>query len=575
MIRCIRSVESVAATDQPGPHVSPATPTDVPDVVPARLLNEHVYCPRLAYLEWVDHAFRDNADTLEGSFAHRRAHRERGSLPKPEELVDQEGDLPPTTAVTVSSERLGIIAKLDVLELRDGSVRPVEYKRGEPKSDEEPLWEPELVQLCAQVLLLEDAGYAVSGAEVFFAGSRTRHAVEIKGELVERTRSAVAELRSNAARDEPPPPLVDSPKCPRCSLVGICLPDEVNLLRGAAEKPQRRLVARDDPARPLYATTQGTRVTKRRDRIVLMEDGAETASKRLIDVSHVAVFGNVSVGSALLRELFDRGIPVLWFSYGGWFAGVATGMPPKNVELRIRQHRAAAIGDPGFAAAFVSGKIKNCRTLLRRHGASSELLKQLAALATGAAEERSLEAMLGLEGTAARLYFPQFGKLLARDAELGDFRFDQRSRRPPTDRTNALLSFVYAMLIKDATVALLAAGFDPFVGLYHRVRFGRPALALDLAEEFRPLIADSTVLTAIRNGEVQTDDFVERAGAVSMKERGRRKLIAAYERRMATELHHPTFGYQASYRRSLEIQARMLAATLVGDCPEYRPLTTR
>lgn len=310
---------------------------------------------------------------------------------------------------------------------------------------------------------------------------------------------------------------------------------------------------------------------------MLIEDGQEAASRRLIDVSHIGVFGNVDVGSALLRACFDAGVPILWFTAGGWFSGFATAMPPKNVELRIRQHRAAAIGAPELASAFVAGKIRNGRTLLRRHGAGElrRELVQLAGLARSAERERRVESLLGIEGTAARIYFEHFGRLLHRPGHIGEFAFEERNRRPPRDPVNALLSFFYALLIKDTTIATLAAGFDPYIGFYHRPRFGRPALALDLAEEMRPLVADSAVLTAVNNGELRADDFVARGRAVSLTERGRRKALAVYERCMATELRHPTFGYRASYRRTLEIQARVLAAFLVGDVAAYRPLTTR
>ena len=280
------------------------------------MLNEHVYCPRLAYLEWVDRRFEDNADTAQGTLDHRRVDRERGRAPEPDELGEPR---PPSTAVTVSSERLGLIAKIDLLEPRGETVVPVEFKHGRPRSPDEPLWEPELVQLCAQVLLLRDEGYRVAHAEVYFSGTRTRHRIEITAALIERTLAAAAELRANAARDGPPPPLVDSPKCPRCSLVGTCLPDEVNLLADRRHHPPRRLIASASPATPLYATTPGSRLSKRGARVVLLEDGQETSSRRLIDVSHVAVFGNVTVGSSLLRICFDAGVPILWFTAGGWF----------------------------------------------------------------------------------------------------------------------------------------------------------------------------------------------------------------------------------------------------------------
>ncbi len=550
---------------------------DVPDLIPARILNEHVYCPRLAYLEWVDRQFKDNADTAEGTFVHRRVDRPRATPPAPGEAEEEGEDPPPSTSVELSSERLGVIAKVDLLEPRGKTVVPVEYKRGRPREGESPLWEPELVQLCSHVLLLRDGGYAVDHAEVYFAETRTRHHIEVSDELAATTLAAILELRANAAADGAPPPLVDSPKCPRCSLVGICLPDEVSLLRGDRTTPPRRLVAGDSAASPLYATVPGSRLSKRGGRVILLEDHEETASTRLIDVSHIAVFGNVTVGSAVLRACFEAGTPVLWFSAGGWFSGHAQGMPPGNIELRMRQHRAAALGAPELAAAFVGGKIRNARTLIRRHGGESvsRAVVQLAELARSAEDERSIQSLLGIEGTAARLYFERFGALLRSPEGVEDFDFTRRNRRPPRDPINALLSFVYALLVKDVTAALIAAGLDPYVGVFHRPRFGRPGLALDLAEEFRPLIGDSTVLTAVNNGEVESSDFLRRAGAVSLTKRGRQKVIRTYERRMTTELRHPLFKYQASYRRTLEIQARLLAAVLAGDVPAYRPLTTR
>lgn len=538
------------------------------------MLNEHVYCPRLAYLEWVDQRFEDSADTVEGRWVHRSVDRERGIPPEPDGEADE---APRTTAIDLSSDRLGLVAKVDLLESNEDGVVPVEYKRGRPRSPDQPLWEPELVQVCGQVLLLRDAGYRVDHAEAYFAETRTRHRIEIDAQLEARTRAAIAQLRASAARDEAPPPLVDSPKCPRCSLVGICLPDEINALRERGAYPPRRLVAADPPATPLYATTPGSRLSKRRGRVVLLEDGNEVASRRLIDVSHIGVFGNADVGSALLRACFDAGTPILWFTMGGWFSGFASGMPPKNVEVRMRQHRLAAIGAPELAAAFVAGKVRNGRTLIRRHGGeeAKRAATQLGELARAAEAERSLDSLLGIEGTAARIYFQRFACLLDSEAESQSFSLEHRNRRPPRDPVNALLSFLYALLVKETTVAALAAGLDPFVGFYHRPRFGRPALALDLAEEFRPLIADSTVLTVINNGEVAGGDFVERAGGVALTQGGRRKVIRAHERRMSSELTHPLFEYRASYRRTLEIQARLLAAVLVGDIPAYRPLTTR
>jgi CRISPR-associated protein Cas1 len=546
----------------------------VPDLIPIRMLNEYVYCPRLAYLEWSDQQWASNADTAVGSATHRRVDRARGAPPEPQEIVER----PASTAVEIGSSQYGLIGRIDLLETDGRAVIPVEYKAGSPREGPHVLWDPERVQLCAQVLALRDAGYEVPHAAVWFAVTRTRHVVVIDDELIELTLNSIAEMRTSMAADTAPAPLIDSPKCPRCSLVGLCLPDEINLLSVRGTDKPRRLIASAPSAQPLYATTPGSRVTRRGGRVVLLEKGEEVASRRLLDVSHIAVFGNVDVGSALLRDCFDAGIAVLWFTAGGWFCGIAQGMPRGNVTLRMRQHRAAMTGDLSIVRQFVIGKIKNQRTLLRRHGGAvaRTAVAQLAGLVDKARDGRSLESLLGIEGTAARLYFEQFSVLLRPTTPLGPGpAFDGRNRRPPRDPVNAVLSFVYSLLIKDCTVALLAAGLDPFIGLYHQPRFGRPSLALDLAEEVRPLVGDSVVLTLVNNGELAVSDFVTRATGVSLTTAGRRSVIRAYERRMRTALTHPVFKYKASYRRTLEIQARLLAAALTGDSPEYRPLTTR
>jgi CRISPR-associated protein Cas1 len=150
-----------------------------------------------------------------------------------------------------------------------------------------------------------------------------------------------------------------------------------------------------------------------------------------------------------------------------------------------------------------------------------------------------------------------------------------RNRRPPKDPVNALLSFAYSMLTREWTITLSAVGLDPYRGYYHQPRFSRPALSLDMMEPFRPLIADSTVLTAINNGEVRPTDFVRSAGACVMSDAGRKRFIGAFERRMQQEVTHPIFKYRVSYRRLLEVQARLLIRHLAGEIPEYPNFVTR
>ena len=156
-----------------------------------------------------------------------------------------------------------------------------------------------------------------------------------------------------------------------------------------------------------------------------------------------------------------------------------------------------------------------------------------------------------------------------------EFDFRGRNRRPPRDPVNAVLSFLYAMLIKQAMVMAFTVGFDPYLGFYHQPRYGKPALALDLVEEFRPLIADSVCLSLINNGELGPEHFITRGDAAGLTQNGRRKVIEAYERRMDTLVTHPLFGYAVSYRRILEIQARLLSRHLLGELPAYPVFRTR
>ena len=282
------------------------------------------------------------------------------------------------------------------------------------------------------------------------------------------------------------------------------------------------------------------------------------------------------VTAAALRELNVRAVPVCHFSYGGWFHGMTTGLLHKNIELRIRQFATAADADAALniARCFIAAKIRNCRTLLRRHLPKSEKprLTSLANYAQRAEATASAESLLGIEGMAAKTYFAGLFQLMG---ERHDFDVNDRNRRPPRDPVNAVLSFAYALLTKELTVVLQGVGFDPMLGMLHRPRYGRPSLALDLAEEYRPLIADSVMLTAFNNGELNTSHFLERAGAVTLTKAGRANVIQTFERRMQSEITHPIFKYRISYRRLLEVQARLLARTLVGEIASYPAFLTR
>lgn len=338
--------------------------------------------------------------------------------------------------------------------------------------------------------------------------------------------------------------------------------------------------ARDD-LRPLYVTGFGLSIGKKDDLLQVKDKGQLVQEVRLHEISQVNVFGAVTVTGPALQALCWAEKPVAHFTMGGWFAGMTTGMGLKNVFLRIAQVRRS--DDPAFTLAvardLVATKIRNQRTLLQRNHVepSRFVLARLKQLAEDAAGASSLSTLLGVEGSAARLYFEQLPGMLKQEDgdELPAFEFEHRNRRPPRDPVNALLSFAYSLLTKDLTIVCHAVGFDPFVGFYHQPRFGRPALALDLMEGFRPLVSDSAVLSAVNTRMVTPRDFIRAGRSVALTPSGRKALLRAYEQRMDNLVTHPLFGYRVSYRRVLEIQARLLARAVTGEVARYPGFETR
>ena len=649
------------------PPAGASRPNDeVVELIPVRMLNEFSYCARLGYLEFVHGEWQDNADTKQGTFGHRRVDRpDRQNISSPESSADNslngqsnaqtsntqdsvggqalnntiDAATPPPAgasrpsqlharSIMLSAPEEGLIAKLDLLELDGTQATPVDYKRGRVPKIPEGAYEPERVQLCAQGLVLRENGFQCDSGVLYFIESKKRVTIPFTDELIARTRQLRDEFLQVSAGTDVPPPLVDSPKCPRCSLVGICLPDEVVYLKtealrhpsqpaaltdddaehhdGVAETqtfisgvqdladaqqtppsaslsgspqsapPVRRLAPARDDALPFYVQDNGVMLGKSGDRLQVKKHGAVIGERRLIDVSQVSLFGSVIVSAQALSELTSRGIPICHFSHGGWFHAITSGMIHKNVELRIRQYALAA--DPSqsvlVARQLISGKIRNCRTLLRRHLPKSEkpLLEKLERYRRQAEATTNNASLLGIEGMAAKTYFEGLFQLMN-----GRHKFDvnDRNRRPPRDPVNTVLSFAYALLTKELTIVLQAVGFDPMLGVFHCPRYGRPSLALDLAEEYRPLIADSVMITAFNNGELTSDSFLERAGAVTLTPAGRSALIACFERRMTTEITHPIFGYKLSYRRLLEVQTRLFSRTILGELDQYPAFTTR
>jgi CRISP-associated protein Cas1 len=598
------------------------------DLLPVRMLNEFAYCPRLFHFMHVEQRFVDNHFTIEGRTAHRRVDQLDHVLPdadrdapskKPRKgdaqadgnslfgSDDREEDPPVISrSVPLGSERLGITAKLDLVSSSQDQAVPVETKRGRVPENAERSWEPERVQLMAQGLLLREAGYQCDRGLLYFAESRTRVTVFFTPELEARTLELIAQARLAQARTDLPDPLEDSPKCRGCSLNAICLPDETLALKLFAEgKPVeltvngasvssletsdiRRLYPVRDDATPLYVQEPGCRVGTSAGSIVITKDNTKLASARIQDTSQLVLCGNISISAQAIHLLAEAGIPIVHLSMGHWFYAITQGQTLRNAFGRAAQFEATR--DPvrclALARQLVIDKATNQRTLIRRNAsrdedrASSDValdraIADIDEYTDRAARVTTIDELRGLEGSIAARYFSQLSKLLKpRDFD-ATWDFTTRNRRPPTDPVNAMLSFGYAMLAKELTVALLSEGLDPYWGFYHTPRHGRPALALDLMEPFRPAIVDSAVITAINTGMVAAGDFLSSKSACIMQPTARKGFIRAYEGRLDQLITHPVFNYKCSWRVVIRLQARLLSRWLRGDIPVFTSVTTR
>ena len=530
----------------------------LPEPIPISLVAQHAFCPRRAWLE----AMGETTDTHQmavGTQAHRVSDDPTASRRRI------------LRALEVASAEFGVIGRCDVVELDDaGRATVVEYK-ATPVRRRAEVTEPTVVQLALQVAALEESGADVAGAAVYFTEQQSRLAVEIGPSQRALARRHTDELRTMLSAGVAPQPLEDDRRCLRCSHAGVCLPDE----RSLGEVHRRVLVA-DPDAQFLHLATPGARASIRAGRVLVGKGGEELGTVPIERVLALVVHGNVDVSSGLLRELLWRRIPVVWCSGTGRVIGFAASAAGPNGGPRVRQHVTSANGHLGLAREFVAAKIGNQATLLRRHGDAAATVNELRELQRRATRMTSLVELFGVEGDAAARYFGQFQTMLTNAVrEVEGISFSGRTRRPARDPVNAALNYCYGLLLADVIRAVVACGLDPHAGFLHSSERNKPALALDLCEEFRAPIADSVVIAAFNNRELRSTSFSHVTGTSRLRDNARAPLIASYERRVTTQFQHPLFGYRVTWRRAMEIQARLVLGVIDGTQPAYRGIPTR
>ncbi len=339
----------------------------------------------------------------------------------------------------------------------------------------------------------------------------------------------------------------------------------------------------------LYVSTENAWLRKDGENVVVRIEGAERGRAPLHLLGGIVCFGAVGVSPALMGHCAELGVRISFMGRNGRFLARVEGPVSGNVLLRRAQYRTGDDSEASIALMrnLVAGKISNQRTVLRRalrdhaarmtdetRGRLEETGRRLKDVIRRTVRPDSADALRGLEGEAARLYYGAFGDLVRREDTV--FAFPRRSRRPPLDPMNALLSFLYALLANDCRSALETTGLDPAVGFLHRERPGRPSLALDLMEELRPVVADRVALSLVNRRQLGAADFdTAVSGAVSLSDEARKTVLTAYQERKRTELIHPFLKDKTTLGLTPFIQATLLARRLRGDLDGYPPFVWR
>lgn len=517
------------------------------------LAAHHQFCPRRAWLE-VSGERTDTYQVAVGVAQHRNT--DDSTTARPDQV----------RALDVFNDEWGYSGRCDTVEtMPDGGVRIIEYK-ATPVRRRTEITQAMRMQLALQVAALTSMGHEVIGQQVYFTEHRRRVDVTLTEEDFAAARALVDATRATVESDTAPPVLEDDPRCAKCSHASVCLPDE-----RALEPVRRRILVADPDTQVLHLATPGSRASIRQGRIVVRKGEDQLMTVPMERVQGVVVHGNIDLSGALIRELLWRQLSIVWCTSKGRVVGSAASSLAPNGAVRSHQFHASTEGRMDLAREFVSAKITNQATLLRRNGDPQHGVSDLRALARDATLAIDANELFGIEGAAASIYFTGFPTML----KSTEVEFDTRGRRPARDPVNAALNYTYALLLGDCIRAIRACGLDPHVGFLHSSNRNKPALALDIMEEFRAPVADSAVVRAFNNGELGARSFRASFNTCVLTEQGRKDLIGGYERRVVGEFTHPTFGYKVTWRRAMEIQARLVLGVLDRTQPRYVGIRTR
>jgi CRISPR-associated protein Cas1 len=531
---------------------------------PVRVMALHAlaYCRRLFYLEEVEELRLADRRVFSGRHLHAALE------------ATEEGQ---SVSLDLASDTLGLIGKVDCVRRRDGSYLPYEHKRGRPAraadNSSQP-WPSDRLQVIAYAVLLEEAfNQPIPEGRIRYHAANVTVRVPIDEQARSDLWNAIADahhLRETLDR----PPITDNPRlCEKCSLAPVCLPEEVRHEREPERDPVRLFPA-DRDGTSLHVVGHGTNVGVSADSLVLKtQEGSETKlPARAVDA--VLLHGFNQISTQAIRKCVEHGIGVHWLSASGYHT--ASLVPTAGqVQRRIRQYQALTVEETcvrlsrKLAAAKVQGQY---RYLMRASRGDDEIrstiqrsLNGIQPLLADIHTCPSREALRGLEGSAAVHYFAAIRPLLGRQVH-ADLRTGDRSRRPPRDRFNALLSYGYGLLHTAVMRAVLASGLEPAIGFFHTPRSAAYPLVLDVMELFRVSLWDMPLVGSLNRGQWDpAADFVVTPAKTWLSEVGRKKAIGLFEDRLQETWKHPVLNYSLSYARSIELEARLLEKEWTGE----------
>jgi CRISPR-associated protein Cas1 len=533
---------------------------------PVRVMALHAlaYCRRLFYLEEVEELRVADHRVYAGRHLHAALAAD----------ADDDGE---SVSVELASERLGLLGKVDCLRRRDGSHLPYEHKRGKPARDRDNVpsaWPSDRLQVIAYAVLIEEAfGQPVPEGRVRYHAANVTVKVPIDDAARAELGAALADARALRESVERPPITENGRLCEKCSLAPVCLPEEVRQDR-EPERDPIRLFPQDRDGTTLHVVSQGTSVGISGDSVVVKPREGPEVKHAIRGVDTVLLHGFCQMSTQAIRKCVEHGVGVHWLSVSGYHT--ASLVPTAGqVQRRIRQYK--ALTDPAtclrlakqLAAAKVEGQYKY---LLRATRGDDELRDQnqphlraiqpLLARIDGATDADTVR---GLEGAAAVEYFAGLRSVLGPQVP-DDLRSTNRSRRPPIDRFNALLSYGYGMLHTAVMRAVLASGLEPALGFFHTPRSAAYPLVLDLMELFRVTLWDIPLVGSLNRGQWDVNaDFEVTRAKVWLSEQGRKRAIGLFEDRLQETWKHPVLNYSLSYARAIELEARLLEKEWTGE----------